>query len=82
VDFVIYRGVAVIVGFTIAEAALHSAAGEPHRETTRVVVAAALLLFVANRLRGGSATKFAAPNDEVSFRRPRDLRSRRRAAMG
>ena len=58
VDLVLGRVVAVVVGAAVAQAALHAAAGQPHRKAFGVVVAA---VFAFD---DGSAAEFAAPPDQ------------------
>ena len=51
---------AQFIGLADTRAALDSAAGHPHRESIRVVIAASALGI----LRRGLASKFAAPDDQ------------------
>ena len=60
VHFVALGIEAVVVGGTVAVAALHPGAGEPHREAPRVVVTP----VHAAALHGGRAAEFTAPHDE------------------
>src|SRR5688572_3827709 len=64
VDLVLGGEEAVVVGSAVAEAALHPAAGQPHREALRVVVAAVAAL------NGGSAAELAAPKDQRVLQQP------------
>ena len=58
VDFVLLREVAVVVGRAVRDAGLHAAAGHPHREAVRIMIAPVAAL------RGGRAAKFPAPKHE------------------
>ena len=55
--------VAVVVGFSVGDAGLRAAAGEPHGEATRMVVAAVIVLC-KDALAVGGAAEFSAPDDE------------------
>ena len=59
VDFVIRCGVAVIVGFAVAEAAFHAATGQPYGKAVWVMIAAVLIA-----LRGWRAAEFTAPKHQ------------------
>jgi len=61
VDFVLDGEVAVIVGGAVGHAAFDAAAGEPHGEALRVVVAAVVALG------DGGTPELAAPEDERVF---------------
>ena len=63
VDRILDRAIAEIVGLAVDGAGLGAAAGHPHRETTRVVVAAILVRAEAALAVDGAA-EFAAPDDE------------------
>src|SRR5262245_49772584 len=52
------------IGGPIDQAALHAAAGQPHREPNTVMVA------TLGSFRRRRATKFAAPNDQRVFKQP------------
>ena len=72
-----------VVGRAVGDAALHAAAGEPHAEPERVVIAAAL---IAPALPPTSTTGVRPNSDphttSVSSNRPRDFRSLITAANG
>ena len=55
--------VAEVVGLAVTGAGLHAAAGHPHGEATRVVVASGFRA-VPFALAGDAAAEFAAPDDE------------------
>ena len=55
--------VAEVVGLAVDRAALRAAAGHPHGEAARVMVAAVVLVGQA-ALRVDRAAEFAAPDDE------------------
>ena len=58
VEFVFHGVEAEVIGGADGLAAAHAAAGHPHRKARGVVIAATVLLA------HGSATEFAAPDDE------------------
>ena len=55
--------VAIVVGFSVADAGLRATTGEPHRETTWMVIAAVVLLG-EDALAVGGAAEFPAPDDK------------------
>jgi hypothetical protein len=63
VHFVFYREMTELVGFTKRKAAFHSAARQPHRETTGIVIAARAILLRIRR-----APKFTAPPNNRVFK--------------
>ena len=70
VDLVLDRLEAELVGRAVGHAALHAAAGQPHREAVRVVVAARLALALAER----HPAELAAPDDQRRCRAGRAAR--------
>ena len=61
--------VAEVVGLAVTGAGLHAAAGHPHGEATRVVVAAGFGA-VPFALAGDAAAELAAPDDERVLEQP------------
>ena len=62
VDFVLDCVKAEVVGLAVVDTAFDAAAGEPHGEGVRVVIAA-----ISAALGHGGATEFAAEDDEGVF---------------
>ena len=65
VDFIFDGVEAEFVGFAVLDTAFDAAAGHPHGEGIRVVVAA-----IAATLDHRSATEFSAPDDESFIEQP------------
>src|SRR6266516_2991649 len=83
VDLVLDGEVAVLVGLPVPDASLDSSAGQPHRETERVVIAADFLDIAAIRqLRRGRPAEFASPENQSLVQQPSGPQSLRRAAIG
>ena len=64
-DDILDRVVAEVVGFAISETGPDPAAGEPHRKSLHVVIAADLVSFTF--LGHRRAAEFATPNDKRLF---------------